>query len=431
MDIKKIKYKILIFLICILQTGCVSDILKHNEPSGYADKIGGASHDDGGSKLSRVDNKSHVVIFYLSGFNNLSSYLENNLEQIKNSAVPRNNQYNKIVLVFQRFTNGNYKNKTEALLYRLYRDTTGEVKADTLLAYSERTTTASAETMRNMLSFVKEKYRNATYGLVFGSHGTGWLPPGLYGNIRTIKPEEPVLKQSGRVSPLSINREDNDGSSYYEIDLKDFAAAIPMKLEYIIFDMCFIGSAEVAYELKDKTRYIVASPTEILASGMYYPTMLQSLFEHKEPDLKQICINYFDYYKKKGEYATISLIDCTRLEDLASTLKPLYEKYREKIKYLNKDDIQKFFRKHDRKYGYFYDLKDILTHCGISNDESDLVDRALNSCVIYKDYTDSFIDLKIKAYSGMSVYLPHSEDPSSLKEYYKALQWNKKTLLVK
>jgi hypothetical protein len=65
------------------------------------------------------------------------------------------------------------------------------------------------------------------------------------------------------------------------MELADFANAIPYKLDFIIFDACFMGSVEVCYELKDKAEYIVASPTEILSPGFVYSSMMQHLFKPK------------------------------------------------------------------------------------------------------------------------------------------------------
>ena len=69
------------------------------------------------------------------------------------------------------------------------------------------------------------------------------------------------------------------------MELADFASALPLpnhrKWDFILFEGCYMGSVEVAYELKDKTEAIIASPTEIVSPGMteVYPSALSYLYQ--------------------------------------------------------------------------------------------------------------------------------------------------------
>ena len=65
----------------------------------------------------------------------------------------------------------------------------------------------------------------------------------------------------------------------YETDIREIADLLPFKLDYIIFDACFMGGVEVAYQFKDKCRYMCFSQTEILSDGMDYTTMISDLLE--------------------------------------------------------------------------------------------------------------------------------------------------------
>ena len=71
-----------------------------------------------------------------------------------------------------------------------------------------------------------------------------------------------------------------------------------MKMDFIIFDACFMGSVEVAYELRDVCDKIVASPTEVIAEGMDYITMASYLMKSSGSDLEGFCRNYlFNFIK--------------------------------------------------------------------------------------------------------------------------------------
>lgn len=50
-------------------------------------------------------------------------------------------------------------------------------------------------------------------------------------------------------------------------------------MEYILFDDCYMSSVEVAYELKEATRFLIASTSEMMAYGMPYATVGSSCWE--------------------------------------------------------------------------------------------------------------------------------------------------------
>ncbi len=52
-----------------------------------------------------------------------------------------------------------------------------------------------------------------------------------------------------------------------------------VKMEYILFDDCYMSSVEVAYELKEATRFLIASTSEMMAYGMPYATVGSSCWE--------------------------------------------------------------------------------------------------------------------------------------------------------
>lgn len=58
--------------------------------------------------------------------------------------------------------------------------------------------------------------------------------------------------------------------NHYEMSLQDFASAIPDgQFNFILFEGCFMAGLEVAYELKDKTQYIVGFISRNAFTGFY------------------------------------------------------------------------------------------------------------------------------------------------------------------
>ena len=112
------------------------------------------------------------------------------------------------------------------------------------------------KTMARVLDQMVKLSPSTNYGLVFGSHGTSWMP----GN-----------SVSGRAFG------DDAG---YNINIPDMADALEevfsgKQLDFILFDACMMGTAEVAYELKDVTDYLIGAVVETHVYGLPYERKLR------------------------------------------------------------------------------------------------------------------------------------------------------------
>ena len=340
---------------------------------------------------------------------------------------------------------------------RVYKDAEGVVVKDTLVVYPDDTRSASAAQLNKVLTYVKDNYHAKSYGMIFSSHATGYLPLGYYSNpdkyvytpvaamcgvgegydfpapvgVPYVEPEHdpslPMVKSVGQ---------DQVGvyGSYtsYEIEIGDFARALPadMPMDYILFDACLMGGVEVAYELVGRCRKVGFSQTEVLAEGFDYRGLTSHLLNGGEPDPESVCRDYYRQYENNSGYyqsATISFVDCSRLEPLAEICGVLFSKYRAAINTLGKYQVQRYYRGNCH---WFFDLEDILDKAGADEDELKALNEALESCILYKAATDEFmLEFKIRDYSGLSMYLP-SQGDKELDKYYRTLRWNVATGLV-
>ena len=370
------------------------------------------SRTEGGQRTESQERRS-LLLLYSAGHNNLSSYLKADIDDIFKGWLPGNGRNANILLIYSHFPakGGSYSTPTSPTLTRVSCAQDGTILKDTIKIYNEGTISASAEQLHQVLSFVKEEFPAKTYGMIFSSHATGYLPEGYY------------------TSPKSIGQE-QAGSRSYEIELEDFVQAIPMKMEYILFDACLMGGVEVAYELKDKCHLVGFSQTEVLAEGFDYKTLTEHLLGSDTPDPQAICEDYFHQYDiQSGIYrsATISMVDCYRMQPLAQTCRTLFEKYRNEIASLSPGSVQRYFRS---RYHWFYDLEDILAKAGITDGELAKLRESLDECIVYKAHTPSFMnEFDISTYSGLSMYLP-CNGSAELDKYYRSLQWNIDTKLV-
>ena len=385
--------------------------------------------------------KAQVMILYSAGFNSLCAALEDDVNDMKSGYLPLVGSMSKAVLVYSRRLSetGRYTDRTPSYLIRLSVDGWGKVISDTLKTWPETDEAVSASTMTDVLETVKGLYPHASYGMVFSSHGSGWLPSGYYSTgkitagtagLQAVPYIDPNSDGSmPRVKSIGI---DNITSrNTYEMEIETFAQALPMKFDYIIIDACLMGCIEVAYALKDKCDKLVFSQAEVLEDGLCdYTTLTQRVLRPVVPDLYNLCEDSYRHYKNQDDpiyrSLTISMIDCTRLDGLAESCKSLFSKYRNQISLVNAANVQGYFR--SRKH-WFYDLTDILRQSGVP--EADMTDynKAMSDCVLYNAATDTFINFDIRTHCGLSMYLP-ADGNSELDEFYKTLSWNKASGLV-
>lgn len=431
---------------------------------------GGESSGGNNSHENRLqsDETRKVMILYAAGFNNLSSYMKANVDSLKKGYLPSDARYDDILLIFSKYPQAgtrNYKIQTSPTLTRLYRNQSGDVVEDTVLTMDSGTIAASSETMSTVLNYIKDNYPARSYGMVFSSHSTGWLPAGYYespsrydsysrggASLRSLYPAQypgavpyvekyhdpslPLTKTFGQETFYVNDRT----SMSYEMEFEDFAAAIPMHLDYILFDACFGACVETAYALKDKCGYIGGSAAEVLAEGLDYTTMASHLLKPTDPDPKSVCEDFFKRYdSQSGVYrsATISLIDCSALDNLAFVCKDIFSRYSSEISSVDESTIQGFFR-----YGkhWFYDLRDILVKSGVSSSDLATFDSALSRAVAYSAATPTFIlpsedsadtddGFRVNTHCGLTMYLP-CDGSNYLDSFYKPLSWNKAVSLV-
>lgn len=399
------------------------------------------------------EDKRRVLLLYSAGCNSISSYLKEDIEDLSKGWLPKAKRSENVLLVYSHLpkNRGYYNSPSRPVLFRLSSDNEGNPVHDTLVVYDAGTVSASAAQFNKVLTYVRDEFPAKSYGLIFSSHATGYLPSGYYTNpdsyvfngsyqksLGTAKRQDPTPipyfepEQDPNLPAVKSVGQDVSGSVAYEMEIKEFAAAIPMKLDYLLFDACLMGGIEVAYELAGKCDLLGFSQAEVLAEGFNYKTLTDHLLADKDKaDPYSVCEDYFTQYNilsGTNRSATISLVDCNKLEPLAELCSELFERHHSAIQYLSYRNVQRYYRasKH-----WFYDLESILTNAGISATDHAKLKEALNECIVYKGATPQFLgEFTINTFSGFSMYLP-SHGSKELDKYYKTLRWNEITGLVK
>ena len=385
-----------------------------------------------------------VMLLYEAGFNSLGGYMRTNISDLQEGYLPGKDWDDDVLLLFSHLTKSsrNYTSETAPAMIRLYSDH-GKCRMDTLKVWPVGQPVAHAAMVTEVFDWVKENFPAASYGAVMSSHATGWLPKGYFSDPGSCDGED----DRGSAVYWSPRRK-TFGQEYYssgakteEIEIKDLAAAIPYKLDYILFDACLMATVEVAWELRNVCSYLAVSPCEIPGAGFNYKTLTGHLLQPEVPDLKAACMDYYAAYENDSVYgATISMIDCGALEPLASACRTLFGRYRSGILNLEGKNVQVYDRILSGKYYYaFFDLKDMLREAGATEEDLALLQRALDQALVYEAHTARFIDVKLERCCGLATYLPAYPDyrrdtwhgTKFLDGFYKSnVSWNDATELV-
>ena len=268
-----------------------------------------ACHDDIPDDLVRTRTatpQERTIIMYLpysgSGYNNLYSFFEQNIRDVEQSikqagGLGTNNLY---VVIADNSPNRVY-------LYRIRMEGT-ECVHDTIKRY-DHPRLMDAQWVTRVINDVKSISETPKYVMLVGCHGEGWLPP-----------KNNVTRAKTRWF----------GGPGYAISIADFAQGIEqkgIKLEYMLFDDCYLSCAEVAYDLRNATNMLIASTSEVMADGMPYAEVFQYL-SSPQPNFGQLVNNYIAHYQRQSyPYATIGVINTQYIQSMAQLMKQVNATY--------------------------------------------------------------------------------------------------------
>lgn len=345
-------------------------------------------HDD--SDIIQPTN--HVLLVYMGGDNNLSDETYEKLDAICTGWKAHHTNH---LLIYM-----DANNATPSLIEIIKENGSNTKK---IIENYEEENSASSEVFARVVQKVKTLYPAQSYGLIVFSHASGWLPEGSLN-----RPKSVIIDQKR------------------EMELKDFANAIPDNmLDYIVFEACFMSGIEVAYELKDKADYIVASAAEIVSPGFTptYPYAINRLFENGH-NLTGFTDDVFGYFNAQQDYknsGTFSVIKTSKLDELARFVRNNCDLNKE----VNIKDIQRFDR---YSYILFFDFEDYYSRLLETEIQQQELKELISNCVIHKVSTKNFMiqsnGFEIKKYSGLTTYIKQERFPV-LNEKYKDLEWSK------
>lgn len=388
-----------------------------------------------------------TVFMFFPWSNNLLSDFRRTVEDMQ-TVVTQRSMKDERIMVFMATS------EREAVLFELKKQN-GRCLTDTLQRYSDRPFT-SRQWLTSLFSEVMTLAPASRYGMVVGCHGLAWVPVQGQRNARKrlgsqerIDEEDNLYKEE-KIDKEGIYKEekiDKEGESndlmHFEVqgpvttrfiggtypetqiettDLADAMADASFHTEYILFDACYMSSVEVAYELKDVTHYLIASPTEVISYGFPYITMGKHLLG--TPNYKGIVDSFISFYSSYNlPYGTVAVTDCTQLDALAAIAQQINAADAEQLVPNGVQIMDGYSPTLFYDLGHLMSLKDAGTVLTAAFGEQ------LDKTVPYKGHTGQYFTalkdapVDIKHYSGLNTSqgsLNHMADRLSETAWYKA-----------
>ena len=311
-------------------------------------------------------------------------------------------------------------------LYRFRADATPEL----VWQWGYDANSANPATFKDVLLRVKERFPAEEYGLSMWSHADGWLPSSNtnYSKARTLPTLSPLSFgiDVGTNGNMHSDHTSNNKDLGAQMNITDMAVAIResgLHFTYIFFDACLMQCIEVAYELRDVTDYIIASPISIAAAGAYYTHMLERGFFSANPT--DIAKTYYEdvtseelarVYDDFG--IVISALKTKELDALAAAVRTALAD----IDFSAYPDLTDAHAYHVYSYNYYfrphyYDMRSALRHL-LTDAQFAPVEAALTRATAFYAAThkywvgprdSDYHSLALSECCGVSMFFPQKE----------------------
>jgi hypothetical protein len=371
------------------------------------------------------------ILFYIGGDNNLSGEVGQKMNQIRQGWIPNKGE----MIIYAD------KKNVGACLLRVNenKDAAGSYGLDTLVNYGKEDS-SDPEVLKRVINKMVQDYPADSYGMIFFSHASGWLPEGTL------------------ISPRSLVIDEGEDGAKSEMEYDEFASAIPDKrFDFIIFEACLMADVMSMYALRNKAEYVLASSAEIVSPGFggsnglvseIYKKEIMRLYDKKN-DIKSVVSgfaqSYYDYIATIPETnaycsTTLSLIKMDEMEALASATKTILNGTEIDEKNLTLSEIQRFDRPKKlggNPYSRYFDFAHAVEQLMPESDYmafNEQLDKTVvwkastkrfllqdyNSMPNFSEYNGFFID----RHSGLTTYISQDVYPF-LNSVFKNSSWYK------
>ena len=283
--------------------------------------------DDEDREWSPDDKSARTVLVYMAGENNLTlsnghRYLRSDLNEIiEGSKLLADNQR---LLVFVDSLNNNSKQAGKPFIMEVH-------GGKTIMRHEFESEFYSCDPDRfsEIIQWMTTNAPADDYGLVLWGHACGWAV-----SNDTIAESTYSTRAYGQDYGT-----DGSGNGTKWMNITQMARALerlPMpKLSFIFADCCNIMCAEVGYELRNVTNYLIGSPAEIPGDGAPYEKMVPYFYKSGSELYRGIIDTYYNDYLEEYEIdqdlesysVPLSVIDTKYIGQLAQATHDVLDKF--------------------------------------------------------------------------------------------------------
>lgn len=352
---------------------------------------------------------SRTVLIYLAADNSLHKQVAADLLEMKEGIAKLDDS--KIHLLVYIDT-GNSPRLVEL------KKQNGEVIENLIKSYESRNSVGTTETIEVFNEvFSSGKFPAESYGLVYWSHGDGWVPSPL-------------------PSSRWVGQEEATGAVMNITDFVTILKTAP-HFDFILFDACFMQSIEVAYALRNYTDYLIGSPTEIPGPGARYDVLVPAMFAAKDVALKTAAAYYEPYvetYTGKTPVnndnwtagVSVSLLKSSELEPLAKITKQVLSGA------VNNVELRSKVYDYDKRTSFYshigyYDMVEMMRLL-TDNVSFTAWEQAYNAAQLYWETTPKNFSgylynvFSMEGTNGVSHFIP-SSNGSAINVAYRSTEW--------
>ena len=283
--------------------------------------------------------RAWTFMVFMAGDNNLSAAGDADLAEMRR--VGSTDRINVVV----EFDNAG---DAETRRYRVTRD-----GIDEAVESLGETDSGSPEVLSDFISWAAQNYPAERYALILWNHGGGWAPTEVDRVARSVASpgynERELAERSssplGRVvfrsslerifglanpTERAICSDDGSGHSLDTLELGKVIArgaeTIGRPFDLLGMDACLMSNLEVAYQVRDHVRHIVASEENEPGDGWPYDRVLGRLVADPEMTTaelaRHIVSDFVAWYQERGHTGgvTQAAIDLSRLDSLTGPL---------------------------------------------------------------------------------------------------------------
>lgn len=307
-------------------------------------------------------------------------------------------------------------------LTQYFRLTNGEAGEVALPVFAEDVCSSDTAALGAVLDCILKDYPTETLDLVMWSHGDGWLPD---------------YARRAAMRSIGVDNGKNNYSDYTTkaVEIKELAellVRLPVRVNRLMFDACFMQGVEVAYALRNAVEWVIASPAEIPGDGAPYETVVGAFFAND--GVTDILNSYKAAYDGNSMGVVLSAAYMPAMQRLADVSYSNVCTYFNSIKKRDYTDVFSYLPGNVRGlYGSmpcFYDANAVMKKY-LAESEYAAWKEALDAAVPYAVTTGGWYSAYLNKnvtvdslYCGMSMYMPQTASRNvALNEDFATTEW--------